>query len=161
MEHIIARLLEEFERGTISRRELIRTLALGAAASTAGAGHASAAGEGFKAIGVNHYSYGVADYARTRDFYSSLLGMRVLRDNGRQCSLAFGDTSISVSKTPRADNKPFIDHIAFTIENFDPAVIDVELRRRGLARRPGTGDSVIIDDPDGFGLQISGKKTAP
>src|SRR5713101_5235482 len=94
MEHIIAKLLHDFEDGRMTRRQLIRSLALTAsAAAAAGAAPAAAAGEapGFKAIAVNHISYQVADYAKTRDFYANLLGMKVTQDNGSQCYLTFGD----------------------------------------------------------------------
>ena len=46
-----------------------------------------ATGKGFKAIAVNHISYGVADYGWTRDFYSDLLGMKVTYDDGRSLSI--------------------------------------------------------------------------
>lgn len=65
MEYIIDKLLRDFERGRMSRRQLVQSLAL--AASAAGAAKASET-KGFRAIAVNHISYQVADYAKTRDF---------------------------------------------------------------------------------------------
>src|SRR5204862_2688574 len=82
MEHIIAKLLHDFEHGHMSRRQLIQSLAMAAtAAAASGAGLSAAAApdaKGFKAVAVNHISFQVADYARTRDFYADLLGMKVL-----------------------------------------------------------------------------------
>jgi hypothetical protein len=70
METLIARLLQDFEYGKLTRRQLIQSLAL-AAATTSAAGIASAAdGKGFKAIGLSHISYQVADFKKTRDFYT-------------------------------------------------------------------------------------------
>src|SRR5579883_3416491 len=81
MEHLIEQLLHDFESGKMNRRQLVKSLAVAAAA----AGPAAAAGgKGFKATAVNHISYQVADYAKTRDFYADLLGMKVSQDNGRQ-----------------------------------------------------------------------------
>src|SRR2546421_1670390 len=88
MEHIIAKLLHDFEHGFMSRRQLIQSLAMTAtAAAAAGAtpSEAAADGKGFKAVAVNHISFQVADYAKTRDFYVDLLGMNVLKDTGKQC----------------------------------------------------------------------------
>ena len=85
MEHIIANLLSDFEHGKMTRRQLIQSLALTAtAASAMGAAPLAAAaeGKGFKAVAVNHISYQVADYARTRDFYVDLLGMKAVADTG-------------------------------------------------------------------------------
>ena len=83
MEHIISELLTDFERGHMTRRQLIHALALaaGAASLTAAPALAGTADrKGFKAIAVDHISYQVADYAKTRDFYAELLGMKVSGD---------------------------------------------------------------------------------
>src|ERR1041385_5782018 len=88
MEHIIAKLLQDFEAGRMSRRQLIQSLALASAAASS-APAAATEGNGFKAITVNHISYQVADYAKTRDFYGNLLGMKVSHDDGKQRYLSF------------------------------------------------------------------------
>jgi catechol 2,3-dioxygenase-like lactoylglutathione lyase family enzyme len=157
MEHVIANLVHDFENGKLSRRELIQSLALVVTAATVAGAAPTAEGNGFKAIAVNHISYGVADYARTRDFYADLLGMKALNDDGKQCSLAFGDSFIVARKTRQADNKPFVDHFAITIDNWNKDAVEAELKRRGLELRPDTDDSFIVKDPDGFSLQISGR----
>lgn len=54
IETLIARLLQDFEHGKLTRRQLIQSLTL-AAAATSAPGIASAAdGKGFKTIGLNH-----------------------------------------------------------------------------------------------------------
>lgn len=161
MEHVIAKSVRDFENGKLTRRELIKSLALTvAAASVAGAAPA-AEGKGFKAVAVNHISYGVADYARTRDFYADLLGMKVSGDDGKQCSLAFGDSFIVARKTKQADNKPFVDHFAITVDNWNKEAVEGKLKRRRLELRPDTDNSFIVKDPDGFSLQISGIEMKP
>ena len=91
MEHLIGKLLHEFEQGKMDRRQLIRSIA--AAAAVAGAtSPAVAEGKGFQAVAVNHISYVCADYTKTRDFYADLLGMKVSHDDGKQCYMSFGDT---------------------------------------------------------------------
>lgn len=157
MEQIIAKLLKDFEHGKMTRRQLIQSLALTVTAASATTAQTSAAdSKGLQAISVNHISYGVADYARTRDFYADLLGMRVRGDNGNQCSLVFGDTFILARKTQQPDNKPYIDHIAITIDHWNKDAVEAELKRRGLQPRPDTDTSFHVNDPDGFDLQISG-----
>ena len=105
MEHIIAKLLHDFEHGYMSRRQLIQSLAMAAtAAAASGTAPAAAAApdaKGFKAVAVNHISFQVADYGKTRDFYANLLGMKVLKDTGRQCNLAFGDQGFDVERFVR------------------------------------------------------------
>lgn len=165
MEHIIANLLNDFERGKMTRRQLIQSLALtAAAASAAGAAPLAAAeGKGFKAIAVNHISYQVADYGKTRDFYIDLLGMKPVGDNGRQVNLTFGDHGswLLPRNARQAGTTPKVDHIAYTIENWDKEAVKAELERRGLAPREDTENSFHVKDPDGFDLQISGKGMTP
>ncbi|HEY6483969.1 MAG TPA: VOC family protein [Steroidobacteraceae bacterium] len=160
MEKDVVELLDQFERGKISRRQLVQHLTLGIVAASAGAPVLAAAAQRspFKAIGVNHISFGVADYARTRDFYSGLFGMQVSCDDGKQCNLGFGDAYIIARKSRQPGNKPFVDHIAYTIDPWDKKFVEAELRRRGMDPKPDTDDSFHVRDPDGYDLQIAGKK---
>ena len=79
MEHLIAKLLQDFEQGKMNRRQLIQSLALAATAASAVSTPAPAAaadGKVFKAVAFNHVSYQVADYTKSRDFYAALFGMK-------------------------------------------------------------------------------------
>lgn len=164
MQQIISRMVGDYERGKTSRRELIRNLAVafaaGATAATARAQTQAAAtggGKGFKAIAVNHISYQCADYANTRDFYADLLGMQPHNDDGHECYMRFGE---SVLIPRNAQNRPTkaagIDHIAYTIENWNREKVEAELKRRGLDPRPDTPDSFHVRDINGYDLQICG-----
>jgi len=182
MENIIEKLLQDFEVGKMNRRQLVKSLAV---AASVAAPAAAADGKGFQTIAVNHISYQVADYAKTRDFYADLMGMKVSHDEGKgQAYLSFGDTFL-LPRTPRARNAdkqperaapttPKVDHIAYTIDNWNTAKVEAELQRRGYKLkaqaqkgeysplkageyRPDTENSFHILDPDGFDLQISGK----
>ncbi len=155
MEKTVENLLGLFERGRISRRQLVQTLALGMAAaavpSRSGATH-----KGFKAVAVNHISFGVADYARTRDFYADLLGMEVSGDDGRQCYMKFGSDSFLIPrKSELPGGGPLVDHVCYTIADWDKDAVEAELRRRGLTPEPDTDESFHVRDPDGYRLQIS------
>jgi catechol 2,3-dioxygenase-like lactoylglutathione lyase family enzyme len=165
MESIIAKLLEDFEQGKMSRRQLIRSLAVtaSAAAAVTPAVAASPDEPAFKAVSVNHISYQVANYAKTRDFYVSMFGMKVSQDNDRsQCYLSFGDTFLLPRNARQgAAVVPKVDHIAYTIDNWDKDKVKAELERRGLKPRPDTENSFHVTDPDGFDLQISGKEMKP
>jgi catechol 2,3-dioxygenase-like lactoylglutathione lyase family enzyme len=162
MEQIIDNLLNDFERGKMSRRQLIQVLAVGALAGST-TPVLAAGPRKLQATTVNHISYGVADYTKTRDFYADLLGMKVSQDTGQQCYLGFGDTLLTARKTKQPDNKPYIDHIAYTLGNWEPGnaadenAVEAELTRRGLAPKAdmgGDSKSFHIKDPDGFNLQI-------
>ncbi|MFZ3246449.1 MAG: VOC family protein, partial [Candidatus Acidiferrales bacterium] len=147
MEQIISNLVQDFEQGKMSRRQLIQSLAVAVTAATAvgakPAAASAAGGKGFKAVSVNHISYQVADYAKTRDFYSDLFSMPVVQDTGSQCYLTFGDSFL----IPRnhSGNTPRIDHIAYTIEDWDKDAVERELRRRGLQPKPDTENSFHVE----------------
>jgi hypothetical protein len=121
MEQIINKLVRNFEAGRLSRRQLIRSLAVAASAAAGVAPPAAAEGKGFKAVTINHISYRVADYAKTRDFYADLLGMTVKADTGRQCNLACGGVLLLPRNVRSGSNSPVpvVDHIAYTIEDWD------------------------------------------
>jgi len=159
MEQIIAKLLRDFEDGKMNRRQLIQSLAV--AASAAAVPAASAEGKGFQAVTVNHISYQVKDYSKTRDFYADLLGMKVSHDDGKQCYLAFGDSFLLPRNGREGATTPRVDHIAYTIDHWDKNAVQAELERRGLKPTPDTEDSFHVRDPDGFNLQISGKNMKP
>jgi catechol 2,3-dioxygenase-like lactoylglutathione lyase family enzyme len=157
MEQVIARLLQDFEQGKMSRRQLIQSLTMAASVAAGTAPASGAENTGFQAVTVNHISYQVADYAKTRDFYAGLLGMKVSHDDGRQCYLSFGDTFLLPRNARQGVTAPRVDHIAYTIETWDKNAVEAELKRRGMTPRPDTEDSFHVKDPDGFDLQISGK----
>ena len=164
MEHIIATLFQDFEQGKMTRRQLIQNLALTATATATAAsavGTAAAADTPVdRAVYINHVSYQVADYTKTRDFYAGLFGMKVSDDDGKQCRLTFGDNILIARNRP--SGTPKVDHIAYTLANWDtdktvkPAV-EAELKRRGLQIRTTEG-SFLVQDPDGFEVQMGGKK---
>jgi catechol 2,3-dioxygenase-like lactoylglutathione lyase family enzyme len=158
MESFIAKLLQDFEQGKMSRRQLIQSLAL---AATTGSAVSAAPQGGYvaRATAINHVSFQVSDYKKCRDFYTGLFGMKVSRDDGMQCRLSFGDNILIVRNRQPAQK---VDHIAYTIANWDtdksvkPAV-EAELKRRGLKIRTTEG-SFHVEDPEGFEVQMGGKE---
>ena len=159
MEHIIAKLLHEFEQGKLSRRDLIKNLTVAATAVSAAATATAAPAVESKvllATNINHVSYQVTDYAKTRDFYAGLFGMKVSEDNGQQCRLTFGNNILVVRNRQPA---PKVDHIAYTLANWDQEKESYadELKRRGLKIVQGdTKTSLHVLDPDGLGVQMGG-----
>ena len=159
MEQIVAKLVGEFEQGKLTRRQLMKNLTLAVTAGSAlSAVPAAADDQMVPAIYINHVSYQVTDYARTRDFYAGLFGMKVAEDDGKtQCRLLFGDNILAVrNAATRPDKKLGVDHIAYTIADWDAEkdAYLAEIKRRGLKL---TGGSDLLD-PDGFRVQFGGYK---
>ena len=157
MESFIAKLLQDFEKGKMDRRQLIKSLAVAATAATAAAPAASAAGKPLEALYVNHISYQVNDYKKVRDFYVDLLGMKITEDDGKGCRLVFGN-NILIPRNRANGGPPKVDHIAYTITNWDAEKdgLEAELKRRNLAYRGSAKTSFQVKDPEGMGVQFGG-----
>ncbi len=104
MESVIAGLLKQFEDGKLTRRQLIQSLALAAAAAVpGGAAIASQAKESqipppkdpapWKTVYLDHISYAVSDYRRSTAFYRDLMGWTIANEsqNGNQCTMNIGN----------------------------------------------------------------------
>jgi catechol 2,3-dioxygenase-like lactoylglutathione lyase family enzyme len=166
----IAKLLRDIENGKILRRQFIQGMALTTTAVFAAYAAPKAAlafagsvvpkapgGKGFKAIAYNHLSYDVADVARSRDFYLDLFEMKLAWDDGVQSKLAFGDPSapdsLYIRKVKRGQ-QPNVDHVAYSVADFDLDAAEAELKRRGLNPKADGPVAWIVKDPDGFPTQI-------
>jgi len=164
MENLIGKLLQDFEQGKMSRRQLIQSLSLAAAAASAASAVPAPMDDSkvVKAAYLNHPGYQVADYRKSRDWYSDLFGMKVVLDDGKKANLAVGE-SLLIFHPRKSPSTPIVDHMCFTIANWDKDKsvrerVGAELKRRGIdAKLNATGKSYTFDDPDGFRLQIGGK----
>jgi catechol 2,3-dioxygenase-like lactoylglutathione lyase family enzyme len=156
MENLIAKLLGDFERGKMDRRQLIQSLTMASvaasAAATIAAPVASAAGPSPAAAGIHHISYQVADYRRTRDLYAEMLGTKITDDNGKQCMVLIGSTKLVLRNGTGAT--PQIDHMAYVVDNWNKAGVEAELKRRGLNPKPDGEEGLQFNDPDGFHIQL-------
>src|SRR5207247_8368628 len=116
METVIAGLLKDFEDGKMSRRQLIQSLALVAAAVVPGsAAVAQTAAQSapkppipqafepapWKTVWLDHISYAVSDYRRSTAFYRDLMGWEIRNDTGTQCTLKIGDVGGIVIRNRR------------------------------------------------------------
>lgn len=122
METVIAGLLKDFEDGKMTRRQLIQSLALAAAAAMPGAAAAQTAAQSktpiaqafepvpWKTVWLDHISYAVSDYRRSTAFYRDLMGWEIRNDNGtNQCTLKIGDIGgiiIRNRREPAANTQP-------------------------------------------------------
>jgi catechol 2,3-dioxygenase-like lactoylglutathione lyase family enzyme len=165
MERFIAGLVKDFESGKVDRREFCQTVALAAVVYGASDAANAAPERGLKVIGINHISYTCPDYAKARDFYTSVLGMESTpgKDNGKRANLMFGPEpgkggSFIVARTAGAEAKPpskaVVDHIAYTIANWDEARVRGTLKAKGL-EVTGRDGSLHVRDPFNYDVQIA------
>jgi len=161
MEHVIAKLLQDFEGGKMTRCQLIQSPSLAAtAASPADAVPAGTGAGVLKAIYLNHVRHQGADYGKSRDWYAELFGLKVLADDEKKTNLGVGESQL-IFHPRKSSATPTVDHVCLTIANWDSeknvrGAVEDELKRSGF--KIGTTEhSFHFDDPDGFELQVGGK----
>lgn len=172
MESVIDGLLKDFESGKMTRRQLVRSLAVAAFAAASPASAAAQAAPGippargpapWKTVWLDHISYGVSDYRKSTAFYRDLMGWEVKTDDGRsQCSMTIGNVGGIIIRNNRR-TPGVIDHVSWGIEPWNTEAVRAELARRGLKPRPDmVGEnfkSFHVKDPDGWDLQISNQSS--
>jgi catechol 2,3-dioxygenase-like lactoylglutathione lyase family enzyme len=165
MESRTADMLAELANGKMSRRQLLQSLAVAASAvwplASAKALQESAGSRTFPVITVNHLSLAATNYAKSRDFYVELFGMRVAWDDGKKCALEFGSLTepngIFITQLAKPGDKPGVGHFAFGVPTAylkeHKAAMEAQMQRRGLQHiRPDGEVGWIADDPAGYML---------
>ena len=94
MESIISSLLAQFEKGSLSRRELVQGLAMLAAGGTAAAAQDNI---DFKTADIDHVSIQVADLQRSVEFYQKMFGFSVVSEDKPLGIVRLGNTRTLVS----------------------------------------------------------------
>lgn len=155
MEVLIAQLVHRFERGALTRRQLIHglsTLALGASAAPAAA-QTSTQTAALKGTRIDHVSILVNDMARSAAFYESVFGLAPVSEDKDHKILRLGAarTVVSLRQEPPAG---MVDHFAIAVEGFNRANVAESLKPRGLTPQENVEYGFYINDPDGVHVQI-------
>lgn len=150
MEPVISDLLTSFERGALSRRELIGALAL-----LAGAGAAASAAT-LKGASINHVSVLVTDMARSIDFYGRVFGLTLVNEDKANKIARLGAGG-KVLVSLRIEPPPgVIDHFAIGVDGFNREAVTADLKGFGLEPRETIEFGFHVKDPDGAVVQITG-----
>ena len=101
MESIISNLLSRFEKGSLSRRELVQGLAMLAASGTAASAQEVT---NFKTANIDHVSVQVGNLQRSIDFYEKMFGFTVVSqaEEGGVKIVRLGNTRMLVSLNEEA-----------------------------------------------------------
>jgi catechol 2,3-dioxygenase-like lactoylglutathione lyase family enzyme len=149
-------LVDDFERGQLTRRQLVsRLMGLGAALSMMPRVAQASQGESstFQATGLDHVALNVNSVPRSRDFYIKHLGLKVIRDGGEDnCFLGSGDDFFL---TLFKGDKPGLNHYCYAIRGYTADQAEEKLKAAGL--KPHREDNrVYFPDLDGIEVQVAG-----
>ena len=153
MEAIIADLVQRFERGGLTRRELIGTLSLllaGSAAPVAQAAQASA----LPSTGIDHVSILVADLQRAANFYQTVLGLSPLSEDKPNQILRLGSKRTLVSLRREGGASGVVDHFAIAVAGFNKEAVTERLKQHGLTPQENVQYGFHVKDPDGMIVQV-------
>lgn len=152
MEQLISDLVGRFERGRLSRRELVQALAAVAVAGTS----APASAASLKAGSINHTSVLVSDMARSIDFYNRVFGLSLVNEDkaNKIARLgAGGKVLVSLRIEPPAGT---IDHFAIGVEGYNKDAVTKDLQGFGLTPKENIEFGFHVKDPDGAVVQVTG-----
>src|SRR5215831_16472136 len=154
MELLVEKMLDDFERGVLSRRQLAATLTGMAAAAAMPT--AALAAPSLKAITLNHVTVKVPNLAKTSKFYQDFFGMKLAQQSETIHILSVGKSFFGIEQKP---DVAALDHFDFGLEGWDAKAMRAKVAAHGLQVTPGSrGDeeSFKFNDPDGFVVQVNG-----
>jgi catechol 2,3-dioxygenase-like lactoylglutathione lyase family enzyme len=115
-----------------------------------------ASGKGFKSLYFKYIVLRVPDVARETEFYTSLMGMKVVSQKKDDVALRFGDNTL-VIRPAGTDGKPSCNEFGLVVDGYNEAKVKAELDRRGIASKPNAAGGLLLKDPNGLEIGIAGK----
>ena len=152
---VITDLVNRFERGGLTRRELIQGLSALVAAAAA---PAAAQTNTLQAAAIDHTSVLVTDLQKSAEFYGRVFGLMTVSEDKANKILRLGAGGTGVNATLvslRQQNAPgVIDHFAIRVEGFNRDTATAMLKQHGLTPANNVEFGFHVKDPDGAVVQI-------
>ena len=156
MDAIITNLVQRFERGRLTRRELIQGLSALAAAGAMTP--ATAQNSSLQATGIDHTSVLVSDLQRSAAFYGKIFGLTPVSEDkaNRILRLGTGGTGVDSTLVSLRQQSPAgdIDHFAISVKGFNRDTVTQLLKQHGLTPANNIEFGFHVTDPDGAVVQI-------
>lgn len=166
MTEAISILVQQFQNGRLSRREVVTALAALFAGTTEGAAQTPTAPVAARTL--NHVSISVTDIKRSAEFYQSLFGMRIISQQGTGNNPIAGGEGSVINLAPGAgpeflgiyQGKPVgdIGHFCLGVQKFDADRVLAALTSRGVKasiRTRGQSREIFLTDPDNISVQLT------
>ncbi len=157
MDAIITELVNRFERGGLTRRELIRGLS---ALVAVGATSSPSVGQsgGLKATAIDHTSVLVSDLQRSAEFYQRVFALMPVSEDKANRILRLGAAGTGAGRTivslRQQNPRGLIDHFAISVEQFNKDAATQVLKQHGLTPDQNIEFGFHVKDPDGAVVQV-------
>jgi catechol 2,3-dioxygenase-like lactoylglutathione lyase family enzyme len=155
METIISDLVSRFEKGSLTRRQLIQGLTMIAAAS--GTSYAAAPqNSALKGVRVDHVSVQVNAMPRSVDFYQKVFGWSVVSEDkpNEIVRLGMPGTTKTIVSLHHKNPTSVVDHFAIGVDGFNRDAVTRELKKLDITPEDNLDAGFHIKDPDGMNVQI-------
>jgi catechol 2,3-dioxygenase-like lactoylglutathione lyase family enzyme len=158
MDDQVEHLVSLYDRGDISRRQLLQgLLALSVYGAASGRALGASSGEPLlRARTINHVTLYASDVARSRAFYQRLAGLPI-RDEAKDfCEFRLEGGFLGLYG-PEAGRRPGFDHFCLGIEGYNAKRVHAVLAEAVPDAQPTleNEDQVYVHDPDGVRVQFA------
>jgi len=154
MRNIIEKMLDSYEKGGVSRRDFVQSLAVIIAAPTtlSQAGEAPLTGKM-----LNHVTLYVSDVARSKKFYQSLLALPIRKEEKSLCNFDLGQSFLCLYQ--KEGSAPAINHFCMGVNSFHADTVLEKLKKEFPSSNPTmeNGTEIYLRDPDNIRVQLSAK----
>jgi catechol 2,3-dioxygenase-like lactoylglutathione lyase family enzyme len=154
MSNDVESLVTKYDQGVINRRQLLAGLAALTAASFA-ASESNADQPAFQGKSLNHVTLSVSSVEKSKQFYSSILGVSTISEQKNGINLGLGDSFLglyAIKEPPR------VNHFCVGLDEFRVQVAAERLKQFGISpfvRKDKP--EVYFKDPDGITVQLESK----
>jgi catechol 2,3-dioxygenase-like lactoylglutathione lyase family enzyme len=150
---MVANLLNRFEQGALTRRELIQGLSMLTAAGGA-ASIAEAQSAGIKGVKIDHVSVQVDDLPRSIAFYQKMFGFAMVSEDKPNEIFRLGAAGKVIVSLHHKSPTRLVDHFAIGVEQFNKEAVIRQLKERGATPEENIDAGLHIKDPDGVSVQV-------
>jgi catechol 2,3-dioxygenase-like lactoylglutathione lyase family enzyme len=154
-ELMIADLVTRFEKGSLSRRDLVQGLALLAASGTTAAAQSDEID--FRTANIDHVSMQVANVQRSVDFYQKTFGFSFVSEDKPLGIVRLGNGRTLVSFNGQSPTG-IVDHFSIGVPRFTKEAATRYFAQRGLQTADDPYHGLHVKDPDGIHVQVSGQR---
>ena len=160
MEPVIAQMVNNFERGKLSRRQLVEGLAALVVATGGVAGGsrvASAAAEPLPATNVDHVSILVKDLEASTKFYETVFNLEGISADKEHKILRMAPRGTRHAVVSLRQEEPYgtVDHFALGLAGFDKDATTARLKEHGLTAEENLEYGYFVRDLDGYPVQMT------
>jgi catechol 2,3-dioxygenase-like lactoylglutathione lyase family enzyme len=153
MNDIAANLIDQFDKGTLSRRDLVCGLTVLATVSATPA--RAQTPTPFVSGGIDHISIQVRDLERSIEFYQTIFGLTILNQDVENQIVRMGRDRVIVSLHAKAPTG-IVDHYAIAIQDFDRDAVTRALAAHGYEAQQNLDYGFYVRDPEGIPVQMVG-----